>query len=227
MAERIRRVVIAGATGLVGSEVLDLLLADPMVERVVSMGRRRTGREHDALTEVLVELEGIRDASIEPPVDAVLCCLGTTMRAAGSRDAFRAVDLDAPVALARLALAIGAPRFAMISSIGADPGARSFYLRAKGEAEQAVAALGIPKVVILRPSLLLGERSESRPAERLAGVALRILSPILVGPLRRWRPVHARSVARAMIELLVSGDTTGVLIVESDTIARTAGTGPS
>ncbi len=222
MADPIRHVVVAGATGLVGREVLDLLLTGVTVERVVSLGRRRTGREDPALTEVLVDLGGIRDASVEPPVDAVLCCLGTTMRAAGSRDAFRAVDLDGPVALGHLALLLGAPRFAMISSIGADPCARSFYLRTKGEAEEAVAAMGIPRVVILRPSLLLGERRETRPAERLAGITLRILSPILAGPLRRWRPVHARTVARAMIRALNDEGESGVRIVESDAIARVA-----
>ena len=219
MPDTLRHVALAGATGLVGGEVLELLLCDPDVEKVITLGRRPTGRQHPRLVELVAAIDDLEAAPVPSPVDAVLCCLGTTMRDAGSRDAFRRVDLDGPVALARLARRKRAPCFAMISSIGADRRARSFYLRTKGEAEQAVAALGIPSVVILRPSLLLGERQESRPLERLSGVTLRLLKPLLAGPLRRWRPVHARTVARAMIATAGDPPATGTIVLESEAIS--------
>lgn len=210
---------MAGATGLVGSELLALLLADPTVGRVHSLTRRASGIEHPAVAEHAVDFDRLPEAPELPPADEAYCCLGTTMRAAGSRDAFRRVDHDYVVALGRRAVTAGARSFAVVSSVGADPSARSFYLRTKGQVEGDLEALGLPRLVILRPSLLLGDRPELRVGERVGEVALRIAGPVLIGSLARYRPVHARAVARAMVRASRESGP-GVRVVESPEIGR-------
>ncbi|PWB73352.1 MAG: hypothetical protein C3F15_09975 [Holophagae bacterium] len=219
MDSRPRTTLIAGATGLVGAELLDLLLADPEVARVHSLVRRPSGRANDALAEQVVDFSNLAAAAIAPPVDEAYCCLGTTMRAAGSRDAFRTVDFELVVAFARLALRLGAASLTVISSLGAHPGSRSFYLRTKGEVERELIALGLPSLGIVRPSLLLGQRRELRFGEFAGELGLRLASPLLKGSLARYRPVHARTVACAMAELGRRGEP-GVHVLESDDIQQ-------
>ena len=215
-----RAALIAGATGLVGGELLELLLADPAVARVRSLVRRPSGRQHAKLSEHVVDFGNLLATSaLEPPVDEAYCCLGTTMRAAGSRTAFRRVDHEYVTAFARLALGLGAASLTVISSLGADPESRSFYLRTKGEVERELIGLAVPSLAILRPSLLLGERRELRAGERAGELALRLASPLLRGALARYRPVHARTVARAMAACGRRGEP-GVHVLESDAIQR-------
>jgi len=220
-----RIVLIAGASGLVGGELLELLLGDPAVARVHSLVRRSTVRTNEELAEHVVDFGRLTAAELPPHVDEAYCCLGTTMRAAGSRNAFRWVDLVAVVAFGRLAAASGTRALAVVSSVGADPGARSFYLRTKGEMEGELAALGLPGLVILRPSLLLGRRREVRWGERVSELGLRLASPLLKRSLARYRPVHARTVAGAMIAAVRRAGP-GVRVVESDEIPRLATPSP-
>jgi len=220
-----RTALIAGASGLIGGELLDLLLTDPAVIRVQSLARRPSGRSGEALAERVVDFGNLSAAALTLKVDEAYCCLGTTMRTAGSQEAFRQVDLDAVVAFSRLAAAAGARSLAVVSSVGADPSARTFYLRTKGEMERALAALDLPSLVILRPSLLLGERRETRWGERAGELGLRLASPLLKGPLARYRPVHARAVARAMIAAS-RHSAPGVRVVESDEIPSLAAPPP-
>jgi uncharacterized protein YbjT (DUF2867 family) len=222
-ADRPIELLVTGATGLVGGELLDLALAEARIGRVVSVGRRRTGVRHPRLEEVIADLDGLADAEVAGSVDAAVCCIGTTMRRAGSREAFRAVDLGGALATGRLGQRLGAASFALVSSIGADPDSRSFYLRTKGEAERAVAELGFERTVILRPSLLAGERHEVRLGERIGGVLLGAVAPLMVGRLRRWRPIPARTVARATLESLCAPSSAGMRILESDAIADLGG----
>lgn len=214
--------LLLGATGLVGGHVLDLLLDDPAYGRVVVFGRRAVERRHAKLEQHVGDLERLEEHAGLFAVDDVFCCLGTTLRAAGSRGAFRRVDHDYVAAAARAAAAAGARRFLVVSAGAASPGSRIFYNRVKGEAEAAVLAQPIGGVVILRPSLLLGERAQRRPAEALAQRVLPALRWMLIGPLRRYRAVHARTVARAMVRLAREGPK-GVRVVESDEIQRIGG----
>lgn len=133
--------------------------------------------------------------------EQVFLCLGTTMKKAGSRDAFRRVDHDLTLEAARRTYQAGARDAFLVSSSGADPDSRAFYLRTKGETEAGVAALPFRSVHLLRPSLLTGDRDEVRPAEQMGALVGSLLRPLLVGPLRRYRPVEARTVARAMVAL--------------------------
>ncbi|MFL5537449.1 MAG: NAD(P)H-binding protein [Longimicrobiaceae bacterium] len=210
-----RTALVLGATGLVGGHCVDLLLADAVWERVTVLGRRPLDREHSKLVQRVTDLERMDEAADAFAADDVFCCLGTTIRKAGSREAFLRVDHDYPVAAARLASEHGASRFLLVSALGADVGSRVFYNRVKGQVERDVAALPFDGVALARPSLLLGERAEHRTGEAFAQAVMPLLSPVLRGPLRKYRAIHARTVAGAMVRLAREGFT-GVRVVESD-----------
>lgn len=189
--------LIAGGSGLVGGCLLRLLLEAPEYSAVAAAARRPLGVSHPKLTEV-----GFPPGALAGPgPDEVFCCLGTTLAKAGSREAFRGVDYELPLALARWAAKSGAKRFHLVTSLGADARSRVFYSRVKGEVEDAVAGAGVPSIAIYRPALLLGERTERRTAERLAQRALPLLAPFMVGPLRDYAPVRAEAVALAMLRV--------------------------
>ncbi len=215
-----RSALLLGATGLVGSHCLRLLLEDPAYARVRVLGRRPPPQRHPKLDAHQVDFERLDGHPELFEVDDVFCCLGTTMARAGSETAFRRVDHDYPVQAAQLAVARGAEQYLLVSAVGADPQSRIFYNRVKGEAEAAVKRLPYRAVWVLRPSLLIGERSEFRVGEKLASAVSRPLAPLLVGRFRRYRPILAADVARAMIVLAHEYGTGGV--VESDEIARLA-----
>lgn len=166
--------------------------------RIVVLVRRATERPPPRVVERIVDFERLDRDAFEG-VDDVFGCLGTTIKKAGTKEAFRAVDHGYTVKVAGLARAAGATRFALVSSVGADPASKNFYLRTKGETERDLAALGFDSLVLARPSFLVGERAESRPGERI-GIALgRAASFAMRGPLAKYRPVEARTVADAMI----------------------------
>jgi uncharacterized protein YbjT (DUF2867 family) len=205
---------VAGASGLVGSFLLRDLLEDPSVDRVIAPTRRPLP-PHPKLANP--QFNGFA----WPPLGAVAeaySCLGTTRAKAGSDKAFRSVDLDLTREFARAAKSAGARRFGLVSSVGADARSRYLYLRTKGEAEAAVAGMGFESTVIARPSLLLGERRERRPAEAFAVLAQLFLAPLLAGPLRKYRAVPAERVAAALIGA-VRGRVPGALFLESDALA--------
>ncbi|HEX2718607.1 MAG TPA: NAD(P)H-binding protein [Gemmatimonadaceae bacterium] len=189
--------LLAGATGLVGRECLRLAGADPAFDRIVVLARRAAPEPQPAkVTWRIVDFANIaRLARAEPSlfrVDTILCALGTTIKQAGSQAAFREVDHDYPVALATAGAAAGARQFLLVSALGADSSSRLFYNRVKGDTERDVLALPYPAITIVRPSLLLGDRAELRPGERIA----QMLGWAMPG---RYKPVHARSVAAALI----------------------------
>ncbi len=193
-----RNALLAGATGLVGGHLLDLLLADDCYAAVSALVRRPLALEHGKLDTRVVDFDRLGEVSDPPAVTDVFCCLGSTMKKAGSKAAFRQVDHDYVVAVARLGLAAGGRRFLLISSVGADAASMSFYLRVKGEAEAAVAELRYEAFHIFQPSILIGERDEARLGERVGGAAARVLNSLMVGPLRRYRGIRAETVAAAM-----------------------------
>ena len=213
-----RTALLAGATGLVGSAVLTRLLASPRYRKVVVLVRRPVGAMAPKLEQQVVDFGRIESHPLAVAVDDVFCCLGTTIKVAGSQAAFRQVDHDYPVALARMAAGNGAKRFAMISSLGADAGSSVFYNRVKGETEADVAALALPHYWFLRPSLLAGQRAETRVGERIGLAVAGLIGPLMVGSLRRYRAIHADTVAAAMLALAASDRSSGP--VESDELAR-------
>ncbi len=210
-----REVALLGATGLVGSELLRQLLEDEGVERVVVATRRPTGIRHPRLDErvfPLEEMEGHADACA---VGQIFCALGTTIRTAGSKERFREVDHDFPLAAARLGLGKGAQHFLLVSALGADARSFFFYNRVKGRLEDDLRSLGYPRLTLARPSLLLGERRERRLGEQV-GARLAFLVP---GP---WAPIPAAVVARALVAL-AREDALGVRVIESGEMRRRFG----
>ena len=192
-----RTVALAGATGLVGRAILEGLLADASVAAVHALGRRALGLSHPKLTPHVVEFAALPPL---PPVDEVYLALGTTIKAAGSRDAFRAVDFEANLSVARAAHAAGARRCGLVSSMGAGAKSSIFYNRVKGETEDALALLSFEGLVLARPSLLVGDREAlgqpSRPAERVGMSVLGLLGPLIPA---NYKPVAAAAVARALL----------------------------
>jgi uncharacterized protein YbjT (DUF2867 family) len=198
-------VLLAGATGLTGARTLDALLEAPDIARVLAITRRPLGREHSRLANRIVQFENIETQLKGISCEAALCCLGTTMRRAGSRERFRAVDLEAVLAFARVAKAADAQRFAVISSVGANPASRNFYLRTKGEMEEELEALGFESLDILQPSMLLGWRAEMRPLELLAMTFMPLVNPLLAGKYAVYRGIAARTLGAAMLGATRSG----------------------
>jgi uncharacterized protein YbjT (DUF2867 family) len=213
------RVLLLGATGLVGHECLRLLLEDPAVGIITAPTRRPLsgiagpGGDRRVLNPVM-DLDHLVGHPELFRVDTIICALGSTMRSAGSQPAFRRVDHGYVTTAARIGLAQGARHYILVSSMGADPGSRIFYNRVKGEAERDVSAMGYPAVTILRPSLLLGKRTEFRLGEQ---VAMRLAWAIP----GKYRPVAATAVATAAVRALRRADG-GVQIMESSAIRRTA-----
>lgn len=195
-----RVVLLAGASGLVGGAILQGLLADDSVAAVHSVGRRTLPLRHSKLTQHQVDFEALPAL---PPLHEVFIALGTTIKAAGSRQAFRAVDFEAVVAVARAARQAGARRLGVVSAMGASTHSRVFYSRVKGEMEEALSALGFETLVIARPSLLAGDREAlgqpARFGEKLALGATGWLSPLIPA---NYRPIDARWVARALLKLV-------------------------
>lgn len=203
--------VLFGATGLVGGHLLDRLLEEAGYARVVAVTRRELDRRHPKLTNPVFPLAELdRHAACLAGVDDVFIALGTTRKRAGSAAAFRQVDLHYVLAAARVARAQGANQCLLVSSAGADADSRLLYPRTKGEAEDALADLGFWALRIFRPGILLGNRDEFRPGERLGAAVttlLRSLSPRILGD---YNPVEADRLAQRMVE--AARDTTGGLI---------------
>jgi len=212
--------LLAGATGLVGGYVLRRLLAYSRYSRVEILVRRELPIRDPKLTQRIVDFAGLDADVLGIAPDDVFCCLGTTIRKAGSEEAFRRVDYGYPLALAQLAKAVGADKFLMVSALGADPKSAVFYNRVKGEVEQAIAATGLPAAYFFRPSLLVGPRAENRPGEKIAIAAGNLIAPLLIGGLRKYRPIHADTVSAAMVYVASHDVPAGV--IESHAIARLA-----
>lgn len=189
--------LLAGATGLVGSAVLPLLLADARVGKVIALVRRPLPVQHPKLEQW--QDDRLLDALRPETADAVICCLGTTIRKAGSQAAFCAVDKDLPVGIAHWARAQGVPTFCLISALGADVRSHIFYSRVKGEVEQEIEALGFPDLAIFRPSVLDGPRQEKRAGERAGIAVLKLLGPLLAGRMENFRLMPHTVLAQALV----------------------------
>jgi uncharacterized protein YbjT (DUF2867 family) len=217
MVDMTRTALLAGATGLVGSNLLEQLLLDDHWDSVICIGRRPVAKAGPKLEQLIVAFPEMGEL---PAADDVFSCLGTTIKVAGSQEAFRAVDHDAVVAVATRAHAGGASQFLHVTALGASAGSRIFYNRVKGETERDVAAVGLPTTVAFRPSMIDGRRADaSRPGESLGLVAMRAVGPLL----GRYRPNRASDIAAAMIREAKAA-TPGNRVVEAGQFGRAPGT---
>ena len=206
--------IIFGATGLVGSQALAMALADKRVTQVIAPTRRALPN-HEQLTNPRLE-QMLQDPHTDLwRADGAICALGTTRKQAGSAAAFRAIDHDLVLQVAGRCRQAGIPRFALVSSLGADPRARFLYPRTKGEVEQAVEQLGFPSLAILRPGFLEGHRQEQRPMETMMGMLLRVAAPILP---RSARASASALVAAALVDAAIQ-QPAGTQILSSDRFA--------
>ncbi|MEO3944911.1 NAD-dependent epimerase/dehydratase family protein [Gorillibacterium sp. CAU 1737] len=213
--------VVAGATGMMGKQLMHQLLNDPVYQNVIALVRRSTGISHPKLIERQVSfdrLENEIDAHVLKDAD-VYCTLGTTMQQAGSKEAFCKVDHEYPLALAKLAKQHGSASYVIVTAMWASEKSRMFYTRVKGHLERDLLALGLPRLVILRPSLLLGEREDESIGDRATNMIFRIIDPFLIGKLARMKAIPCKDVAQAMI-LLAHEQGEEVEILESEVISR-------
>lgn len=218
-----RAAVIAGSTGATGRQVLPLVVASGRFDKIIVLHHRPT--PYGALPEVderIVDFARLPALQPGEDLEAVFCCVGTTQKKAGSTEAFQAVDRDLPISLARWAADHNATTFVGVSSVDASSRARTVYLQTKGQMEAGVAGAGLRSTYLLRPSLLAGEREEYRLAERVGNRVLAVVAPLMVGPVRKYRAVHTKTVARAMLACAEQA-APGVHIVESDQVQQLGG----
>lgn len=213
-----RVVLVAGATGLVGREIVAALLADKTVAEIHCVGRRPLGVKHPKLQDHIVDFAALPTL---PKVDECYIALGTTIKVAGSQAAFKAIDLDAVVAVARAAQSAGATKFGVVSAMGANPQSRVFYNRIKGEMELALANVGVKSLMIARPSLLDGDRTALGQPERggeglglWLARGLRALIPV------NYRPILAKDVADALIRAVQTAKSGVVTLMSGDMQGR-------
>lgn len=193
--------VLFGATGLIGSEVLELLIKDERYSHIQLFSRKSIQTRSPKVTEIITGFESRELLESYMAGDEIYCCLGSTIRKAGNQEAFRKVDYNLPVMIGTLAKKKGIQKMLVVSSLGADAKSSNFYLRTKGEMEQSLLSLGIKQLHFFRPSMLLGTRDESRPAETLGKIAMQVFSFLFIGRLKKYKAIHAHTVAMAMIQV--------------------------
>ena len=193
--------LIAGASGLVGQHLLHLLLHSEVYDHIIAIVRSPLNNQHPKLIEHIIDFDKLEELSSLFAVDDVFCCLGTTIKKAGSQEMMYRIDVDYPFTIAKLSQQQGAQQFLVVSAMGANPNSSIFYSRMKGEMEQKLASLAYPALSILRPSLLLGERNEVRAGERIGAIAAKGTAWLMVGPLQKYKAIEGKQVAQAMLKI--------------------------
>ena len=206
--------LIAGATGLIGSKLLQLLLEDSTYGKIVVLSRKPLDRQDEKLKSVITDFKKLDEVSDILTADHIFCCLGTTMKKAGSKDKFRKVDYDYPLKLAEITKKGGAQKYLLVSAMGASKKSSVFYNQVKGEVEEAIEKVNFNAFHIFRPSLLLGPRNEARAGEDAAKTFFKIFGFLFVGPLKKYKAIDSDKVARAMLSF-AREETKGKQIHES------------
>jgi len=213
--------MVVGATGLVGSELLRILLESDYYRTVVSLSRKAPDIEHPSLVKLIVDFDRVEEMEELISATDVYCCMGTTMKAAGSKENFHKVDFTYPFEVAKIALKNEAENFFLVTAMGAKKGSSIYYNRVKGEVEEAIKGLGFPGTHIFRPSLLLGDRRETRNGEQFAQKLGKSMPFLFAGPLAKFRPIEAKDVAKGMFSL-AQKNVKGINVVESEEIKKLA-----
>ncbi|MEX0813084.1 MAG: NAD(P)H-binding protein [Chitinophagales bacterium] len=211
--------LIAGATGLVGNALLQLLLDDDRYSEVRVLSRSSLEIEHPKLKEELLQFGHLQDFAAHFEVDHVFCCLGTTIKKAGSEAAFKKVDQEYPLVMAQLAHEKKVAHFLIITAMGANSGSLIFYNKVKGQVESAIKDLKLKATSVLRPSLLLGDRKESRIGEQVGTAFMKLAAPFMLGSLKKYKAIEAKTVAKAMLRI-ANSEKEGFNIYESDALQK-------
>lgn len=208
--------LVAGATGLVGKELINELIADNNYQKVIVFSRRKLQVSHPKLEVVLINFDRLEEINIPEKTDECFCTLGTTQKKSGKDGSFK-VDYEYVLKLTRLCTDYNIPKFIVVSSQGANPKSSFFYMKTKGRMEEAVKKSGIETVYIVRPSLITGKREENRIAEKIGFHLYKVLRPLMVGKLKKLRPVSGTQIAKSMIALAKNSEK-GNFTIESDFI---------
>jgi uncharacterized protein YbjT (DUF2867 family) len=211
-----RTALLVGASGLVGRELLDLLLSDSVYEKVVVLTRKPLSIDNAKYQNHVVDFDRLTEYYKDIVAQDIFCCLGTTMRVAGSKDAFKKVDYTYPLEIAKLAKAAGAEQYLLVSALGSNEKSSIFYNKVKGEVEQAIGALNYQSFKVFRPSLLLGNRSEQRNGEDAAKIFYKIFGFIIPA---KYKAIEASTVATAML-MAAKLRRPGMIVYESDTMRK-------
>lgn len=214
-----RAAMIAGASGLTGSQLVKFLCENETYEKVTIIVRNAISFSHPKLVTKVKNLNQVTKDDFVG-VDDFFCCLGTTMKKAGSKEAFEQVDLIAPIQMGKFAQSQGAKHMLVISAMGANPESNVYYNRVKGAMEDKVSMLSLPHVSIFRPSLLTGNREEFRLGERFGEITMTLLKPAFLGPLKKYRSIEAKQVAFAMMKIALRTPSRTVAIYDSEAIAQ-------
>ncbi|WP_342471353.1 NAD(P)H-binding protein [Metasolibacillus sp. FSL H7-0170] len=214
-----RSAIVVGATGLVGSELVKQLCESDEYVAVTVIARRALNYSHPKLVVKVRAFEELAESDMEFAHE-IFCCLGTTIKKAGSREVFEKIDVEYPVQIAALAKNRGIQHMLVISAMGANEKSFAYYNRVKGKMEKELIEIELPQLSIIRPSLLVGNRSEFRLGEKIGEAALAVLNPILIGPLKKYRSIAAKQVALAMMVIALQGKKLKVAIYPSNELAQ-------
>jgi uncharacterized protein YbjT (DUF2867 family) len=209
--------LIIGSTGLIGSQLLELLLESKNYSTVITFVKRDSGIQHPKLKQYIIDFDKPEDYQNFVIGDDFFCTIGTTIKKAGSQDAFRKVDFEYPKEFATIALQNKVKQYLIISSLGADANSGNFYLKTKGEIQDFLKNCNFESISVLQPSLLLGDRKEFRLGEKIGAFFMRLFSFLLIGNLKKYKPIQSEAVAKAMFDI-AQKNYKGFHIIESDTI---------
>lgn len=210
-----RRACIMGATGLLGGFCLNMLLQSNHYGEIVSIVRKRSGILHPKLREMVVDFDNLSDYRNELKANHYFCCIGTTIKKAGTKEKFKKVDYEYPLKLAEIAASHEASVFSVITAMGADSNSLIFYNKVKGELQDKLKKVPIPSINVLQPSLLLGEREELRAGEKVGALLMKSTSFLMQGALKKYKAIDAVQVAKAMVSISIQ-ENKGFNIYTSD-----------
>lgn len=209
--------LLVGATGLVGGLVLEKLLADNFYNKIIVLTRKSLNKNNPKLKEVLVDFNKLDDYADDIKADAIFCCLGTTIKVAGSKEAFKKVDFEYPFKIAQLAKQNGCTNYLLITALGASKNSMVFYNQVKGELEDEISKLNFDSFHILQPSLIIGERNEARTGEGIAQTLAPVFDALMIGGLKKYKSITAEQIAKAMVYYSKLSDK-GIFKHESDAL---------
>jgi len=213
------KAIIVGASGLIGGNLLDILLQRPEYSEVLVLVRRALDKRHAKLTQLIVDFDKLNDYSKSITGRAIFCCLGSTRKKTPDLRLYRKIDHDYPLQLAGIAVLNEVEQFHLVSALGADPSSSNFYTKMKGETEEDIKRAGLNALYIYRPSLLTGDRKEHRFGEKLFVAAMKLINPLLIGGLKKYRSIRAATVAMAMYKQSIKKEE-GTFIYPSDKIKQ-------
>ena len=209
--------LVIGSTGLIGSHLLNILLESNKYSKVIAFTKRDLGIKNSKLVQHIIDFDQPETYSQLIVGDDFFCTIGTTIKKAGSQKEFRKVDFEYPKQFASFALQNNVTQFLIISSLGANASSSNFYLKTKGEIQEYLKATDFETVAVLQPSLLLGDRTEFRLAEKVGGFFMKVLSFVFFGNLKKYKPIEGKTVAKALFTIAQRSNV-GFKIYESDTI---------